>query len=316
MIAILVAVCLDWMIGDPPSWPHPVRWIGSGISALEKQLNTEKARKCKGILMILILTSIAFLITFILITVLYYIHPIIGVLGEGVVIATTIAQKGLIKAGLDVYNPLKSGQLLEAREQLSYVVGRDTEHLDEKEIVRGAVETVAENVSDGVTAPLFWAFIGGAPFAMVYRTINTCDSMVGYTNENYKEFGWASAKLDDIVNWLPSRITALLLIIANKPVHMKRNVAFKILFRDAKKHPSPNSGWLEAALASILGVELGGINYYKGILSRRAKMGDAIVALDKSHIILTNRILSRTTILFLLAIGIGGILIELARAWF
>ena len=150
--------------------------------------------------------------------------------------------------------------------------------LDEGEISRGAIETVAENTSDGVTAPLFWALLGGAPLAMVYRATNTCDSMVGYKNERYKEFGWASAKWDDVMNWIPSRLTGMIMLLGNRPEKISYRKAWTILFRDAKKHPSPNSGWGEAAVASILGIQLGGINYYKGIISNRAKMGDPLSA--------------------------------------
>ena len=179
------------------------------------------------------------------------------------------------EAGMEVYRPL-AGKKDEAGLKLSYIVGRDTEKLDESEIVRGTIETVAENTSDGITAPLFWAFIGGAPLAMVYRVINTCDSMVGYKNEKYSDFGWASAKLDDVVNWIPSRITGFLMLLAYRPEKAKIKATWKILFRDAKKHPSPNSGWCEAAAAALLGVQLGGVNTYKGIVSNRALMGDPL----------------------------------------
>jgi adenosylcobinamide-phosphate synthase len=199
---------------------------------------------------------------------------------------------------------------------LARIVGRDTEQLDEGEIVRGTVETVAENTSDGVTAPLFWGFIGGAPLAMVYRAINTCDSMVGYKNERYSEFGWASARLDDVINWIPSRLTGFLILLMNKPKKISRKRAWQILFRDAKRHPSPNSGWLEASVAAILGVQLGGINYYKGQISKRAKMGEPLDPLQKQHIPLTNGIMTRTSVMFLMILWIGGIAIEMALTRF
>ena len=194
--------------------------------------------------------------------------------------ATTIAHKSLKDAALEVYDPLQKEDYQEARLKLSYIVGRDTEQLDESEIVRGTVETVAENTSDGVTAPMFWAWIGGAPFALLYRAINTCDSMVGYKNDKYSEFGWASARMDDVVNWIPSRLTGFIMLLANRPQKTKVKKTWKILFRDAKKHPSPNSGWCEAAAAAILGVQLGGVNTYKGIVSNRALMGDPLYPLE------------------------------------
>lgn len=316
LIAMTIAFFIDALIGDPPNWPHPVKWMGSCISFMEKRLNRNGSRKGKGMLMVGILLLLVLGITGILVWVSYLIHPILGILLEGIFIATTIARKSLIEAALEVYHPLAKGDAEEARLRLSYIVGRDTEGLNEGEIVRGTVETVAENTSDGVTAPLFWALIGGAPLALVYRAINTCDSMVGYKNEKYMEFGWASAKLDDAVNWIPSRLTGFLMLIISKPIHISRKMAWEILFRDAKKHPSPNSGWLEAAVAAILGVQLGGINYYKGKISDRARMGEKLVSLTKEHIIKTNAILTRTTLVYILILWLGGICIELAITWF
>lgn len=310
LIAITLAILIDSMIGDPPTWPHPVKWIGSGISRLEKRLNHGKSRKMKGIVMVLVIVCVSFFMTAVLVWSFYQLHPIAGIILEGILISTTIAHKGLKDAALEVYRPLEKGNMAEARLKLSYIVGRDTDKLDEAEIVRGTVETVAENTSDGLTAPLFWGFIGGAPLAIVYRAINTCDSMVGYKNEKYESFGWASARLDDVVNWIPSRITGSLMLFGHRPEHMSRKKAWNILFRDAKKHPSPNSGWLEAAVASLLGVQLGGVNYYQGIISHRAEMGERVVALKKEHIIKTNKILDRTSLLFLLVIWLmGGILL-------
>lgn len=316
LLAITLAYLIDLMVGDPPDWPHPVRWIGSGISRLEKRLNQGESRRAKGIMMLLTILAIVFLITLFIVWISYRIHPVLGVLVEGLMIATTIAQRNLKEAALEVYAPLKEKDMKEARLKLSYIVGRDTDQLEEGEIVRGTVETVAENTSDGVTAPLFWGLIGGAPLALVYRAINTCDSMVGYKNERYQDFGWASAKLDDVANWIPSRLTGFLMMIGNRPVSMSTREAFGILFRDAKAHPSPNSGWCEAAVAALLGIQLGGINYYKGIVSNRAKMGEPQIAMQKDHILKTNNILSRTSLLFLLLLWIGGMSFAMAVSWF
>ncbi|TKC14849.1 adenosylcobinamide-phosphate synthase CbiB [Robertmurraya kyonggiensis] len=315
LFAITIAVIIDSIIGDPPRWPHPVKWIGSTISYFEKRLNTNHFRRVKGVGMVLVIVVMAFAVTTAIVWLSYEIHVIVGILIESIIIATTIARKSLEEAALEVYAPLENEDLPQARLKLSYIVGRDTERLDESEIVRGTVETVAENTSDGVTAPLFWALIGGAPLAMVYRAINTCDSMVGYKNDRYKSFGWASARLDDIANWFPSRITGMLMLLTHKPPFVKRKKAWKIFFRDSKKHPSPNSGWLEAAVAVLLGVQLGGVNYYKGIVSNRAKMGEPITNLEKHHILMTNQILTNTTLLFILLLWIGGMLIELAVTW-
>ncbi|MBT2663264.1 adenosylcobinamide-phosphate synthase CbiB [Bacillus sp. ISL-45] len=315
LIAVTLAVILDWFVGDPPDWPHPVKWMGTLISKLDRRMNKGSGRKAKGIAMVasvlLTVGSIAFLIT----SLFYFLHPVAGILMEAVLISTAIAQKSLKEAGLSVYEPLEDNDLGEARHKLSWIVGRDTEQLEEPEIVRAAVETVAENTSDGITAPLFWAVIGGAPLALLYRAINTCDSMVGYKNDKYFDFGWASAKLDDLVNWIPSRITSLCMVVMNRPLYTTRIDAWKMVRRDAKKHPSPNSGWGEAAVAAILGVQLGGINYYKGVISERATMGEALVTLEKKHIVAANKIVTATVPLFLAVLWLGGILIEMAGSW-
>ena len=186
------------------------------------------------------------LLSYLIIAAAYQIHFLVGLVVESILISTTIAHKSLKDAAMDVYTPLEKGDIGHARLKLSYIVGRDTEHLAEGEIVRGTVETVAENSSDGVTAPIFWALIGGAPLALLYRAINTCDSMVGYKNDRYSDFGWASARLDDVVNLIPSRLTGFMMLLSNGPFDDNRKQAWEILFWDAKKHPSPNSGWCEA----------------------------------------------------------------------
>lgn len=315
LISITLAYIIDLLVGDPPEWPHPVKWMGAMISFLEKRWNNGESKKRKGVAMLLFVLLIVFSIVFIIVLIGYKIHPFVGILLESIMISTTIAQKSLKVAALEVYHPLRAGHLVKAREKLSYIVGRDTDSLDEGEIARGVIETVAENTSDGVTAPLFWALIGGAPLAMVYRAANTCDSMVGHINDRFKEFGWASAKWDDVMNWIPSRLTGMIMLLGNRPEKRSYRKAWMILFRDAKKHPSPNSGWGEAAVAAIIGIQLGGINYYKGMVSNRAKMGDPLYPIDAEQIKKVNSILARTVFLFLLLLWIGGMIIDLAFTW-
>jgi adenosylcobinamide-phosphate synthase len=316
LIALTIAVMIDLIVGDPPNWPHPVKWMGSLIYRLEQRWNNGPYRKAKGIAMTAIVLLSVGVTTLLVISVFYFLHPVAGIIAEAVLISTAIAQKSLKEAAISVYYPLKNNDIEEARHKLSWIVGRDTDRLEEPEVVRGAVETVAENTSDGITAPLFWALIGGAPLALVYRAINTCDSMVGYKSEKYLEFGWASAKLDDAVNWIPSRFTSLCMLVSNRPLSISRANAWRIVRRDAKKHPSPNSGWGEAAVAAILGIQLGGINYYKGIISKRATMGDAQTMLEKNHIISANKIVTATVPTFLIFLWMGGALIEIAVSWF
>lgn len=315
LFAVTLAFFLDLLIGDPPNWPHPVKWIGTMISKLDLAFNRGAYKKRNGLFMLLIVLSAVLLITGLTVYLAYLIHPLAGILWEAAVISTTIAQKGLKQAGMDVCLPLNERDFPEARLKLSYIVGRDTADLDESEIVRGTVETVAENTSDGITAPMFWAAIGGAPLAMVYRAINTCDSMVGYKNDKYGQFGWASAKLDDIVNWIPSRLTGFLMLLSSKSPYHGFGARWKILFSDAKKHPSPNSGWCEAGVAAILGIQLGGRNMYKGIVSDRARMGVPLVRLEAKHIPKTITIMHRSSFLFLLMLWLGGLILDITFSW-
>lgn len=315
LISITVAYFIDSIVGDPPDWPHPVRWIGAAIGFFEKRWNHGVAKRWKGTAMLLLVLLLVFLLTGIFIIIGYQIHPVAGIVLEGVLIAAAISQKSLKKAAIEVFHPLKAGNLPDARKKLSYIVGRDTGSLDQAEIARGAIETVAENTSDGVTAPLFWAFIGGAPLAMVYRAVNTCDSMVGYRNEKYMDFGWASAKMDDVMNWIPSRLTGMIMLLGHPHKKVGNRRAWQILFRDAKKHPSPNSGWGEAAVAAIMGIQLGGINYYNGIRSNRAKMGEPVYPIQAVHIKKAISIMQTTAGLFLLFLWIGGMFLEVACTW-
>lgn len=311
IIAIAIGLMLDRIVGDPPNWPHPVRFIGTLISKLTMRLNKGRARKAKGFLLVFIVVGITFSITIAILLGAYCVHLAFGIVVESMLIASGLAQKSLKEAAMDVYKPLMANDLATARKKLSWIVGRDTDQLDEKEITRGVVETVSENISDGITAPLFYAFLfAGAPGLWAYKAINTLDSMVGYKNEKYEDFGFASAKLDDIANYIPSRLTGYLIMLWGKK---ESTLSFRKRMQgwwlDAKKHPSPNSGYLEAATAYQLGIQLGGINTYKGITSNRALMGIKEVPLDPQHIISTISHMNTAVFLFWLwMMVIGGIL--------
>lgn len=315
LISITIAWIIDWFVGDPPNWPHPVRWMGNLIKRLNLRLNRGKHKKFTGILFLFIVIIIAFGLSFLLVWGAYQIHLIFGILIESIIIATTIAQKDLGTAALRVYNPLSEGELQRSRFEVSMIVGRDTDNLDEEGITRATVETVAESIGDGITAPLFWALIGGAPLAIVYRAVNTCDSMVGYKNARYRDFGWASARFDDVLNWIPSRITGFLMMVTKRTPHMKRQEAMKHWHQDAKKHASPNSGYLEAAVALFLGVQLGGINYYKGIESKRALLGMKHRELEKNDILHAIRIMRRAVAVFMIFLWIGGAIFVVTSTW-
>ena len=208
LLVIVLAILLDLVVGDPRWLPHPVVAMGKLISFLELRWNKGKHRRRMGILLALVVAGSSLFLGFALLCLAYLSHNLVGLLVHAYLLSTTIAIKGLRDAALQVAVPLAQGNLQEARYQLSMIVGRDTEQLNETEVIRGTVETVAENTVDGIIAPLFWAVIGGAPLALAYRAINTLDSMVGYKNARYLDFGWASARLDDAVNWLAARMTA------------------------------------------------------------------------------------------------------------
>ncbi|WP_313893319.1 adenosylcobinamide-phosphate synthase CbiB [Psychrobacillus sp.] len=311
IIAIAIGLLLDRLIGDPPKWPHPVRLIGLIITKLTTWLNKGSSRKTKGFLLVVIVVGLTFFTTVAILLTAYSIHMWVGIAVESILIASGLAQKSLKDAAMDVYKPLVAKDIPAAREKLSWIVGRDTAKLNEQEITRGVVETVSENISDGITAPLFYAFLfAGAPGLWVYKAINTLDSMVGYKNEKYSDFGYAAAKLDDIANYIPSRLTGYLIMLwGKKESSLSFNKRMKGWWQDAKKHPSPNSGYLEAATAYQLGIQLGGVNTYKGITSNRALMGIVEVPLKPAHIISTISHMNTSVFLFWLwMMVIGGIL--------
>ncbi|NJP39136.1 adenosylcobinamide-phosphate synthase CbiB [Alkalicoccus luteus] len=281
------ALLVDWVIGDPKRLPHPVSGMGRLIAFGTRHLNhgPEHARRRKGVLLAVTVPAAVWLVSAGILYAAWLLHPFAAIAAGTFMTASTIACRGLKEAADAVAVPLFKGDLPAARRSLSMIVGRDTERLNEAEIVRGTVETVAENTVDGVTAPLFYAFIGGPPLAMAYRAVNTLDSLVGYRSEEYAAFGWASARLDDAANWLPARLTLFLMAGAATLISPKRaGKGFRWALQDARKHPSPNSGWSEAFMAGFLGVQLGGNNYYRGQISHRAVMGPGSKKLEKSDI--------------------------------
>lgn len=304
MLMLLGAINLDWLLGDPRWLPHPVIFIGRSISYWEKQLLDrasqhqqhyqlhKKHQRRNGIALMLIITLSSFIIVLGLVAIADAIHPWLGYAVNTWLISTTIAIKGLKDAAMLVYKPLRNGDIAEARKYTAYIVGRDTDELDEQELSRATIETVAENTVDAVVSPLFYALIGAAPIAMLYRATNTLDSMVGYRNERYQHFGWASARLDDVLNWIPARLTGLMLILVTLLYrYTTASGALKAMITFAHKHPSPNSGIPEAAVAGGLGIELGGTNRYGGMISERARLGWPNRNIKQEDIIHTVRLL-------------------------
>ncbi|ANF96071.1 adenosylcobinamide-phosphate synthase CbiB [Paenibacillus bovis] len=275
----LTAYMLDRIIGDPRWLPHPVIGMGMAIQRVERMIRSwslpEHRLRAAGIVLPLLIVGGVWLITWTLLLVANRIHPYIGAGLEILLIATTLASKGLKQAGMAVYQDLIRQDWPAARRSLGMIVGRDTDQLDEPEIIRGTVETIAENIVDAVISPLIYALIGGAPLAMAYRAVNTLDSMVGYKNDKYLYLGWASARLDDIANYIPARLTAVVLIGLSGCLRLNAPGAWQAVKRDASGHPSPNSGYPEAAVAGALNIRLGGENRYHGVVSHRAYMGIA-----------------------------------------
>ncbi|RNB80138.1 cobalamin biosynthesis protein CobD [Brevibacillus fluminis] len=287
-ITLLLAYIVDRIVGDPRFLTHPVVIMGRVISWLEKQIRrgcrSDRSLKWAGLLFPLVLVGGSYMAIWVLIYALSRLSPWLAWAAEIWLISTTIASKGLADAGMDIFHHLKKSDLSSARTALSMVVGRDTDKLDEPQIVRGAVETVAENMVDAIISPLFFAAIGGAPLAMAYRAANTLDSMVGYKDERYLNLGWASARFDDLTNYIPARLCALFIVVAAWLHGQSATGAWRMMRRDARKHPSPNSGFAEAGVAGALGIQLGGLNTYRGVASHRALLGEPTRPLEAEDI--------------------------------
>lgn len=302
---VLLAFLLDLLVGDPAWIPHPVVVIGKAIEKLERLLRrvsqSPSALKITGILTAITIVGASWGLTFLLVRWIFSINYWAGAVLSIWLISTTIAARGLSEAAGEIYILLQNGSLAEARRKVGMIVGRDTDQMEPGDVIRASVETVAENIVDGVVAPLFYAFIGGAPLAMAYRAVNTLDSMLGYKNERYIDFGMASARLDDIANYIPARLTGLFLLAAAWILRMSSKGALQAVLRDAPGHPSPNSGIPEAAVAGALGVRLGGMNYYNGRGSFRAYMGKPLAPLEPGHIKQTVRLMYLSSSIAVLA---------------
>jgi len=260
--------------------------IGHLIAYLERHLNmgSGMARRRRGVLLTILVVGGTYLLTWATVLGASALHPLLGLAVSAYFIFTSLAGKSLLDAGQSVLIPLVHGDLSEARQRLSWLVSRDTDKLTEGEIVRGTIETLAENFVDGILSPLFYAALGGAPLAMAFKAISTLDSMVGYRNDRYGEFGWFSARTDDWANYVPARLSVPLLLLAGWLWRMPVRQSYQIWKRDASGHPSPNGGNPESVVAGLLGVRLGGINIYEGQPHHRAEMGDALHPANASDI--------------------------------
>lgn len=288
---LAVACLLDAAVGDPRWFPHPVRWMGLIVDWCDRRvyqcLLSPTKQRMAGVLLAVVLPAGAYVVGTILIWFGSAVDPLWGSAVAVLLAWTTLAARDLIDHVVSVQRALHSVSLEEARAAVAKIVGRDTEKMDEAEIVRATVETIAESTADGIVAPLFYLVLGGAPLALAYKAISTLDSMIGHLDDRHRWFGWASARLDDAANFIPARITALLLVFCAGIVSRSWPVtqhAWRILIRDGRRHPSPNSGHPEAAMAGALGVQLGGINRYDGLPIERPCLGDPDQPLTKAHI--------------------------------
>ena len=306
MYVLTIALIVDLIIGDPNFYPHPVVLIGKLINYLEKillnKLNKNYIKRLKGLLLVIIVVFITYSITYFLILSFENLPYNLFIIAKGLLLSTTIAIKGLKDSANEIYIKIDENNIKEAKKALSFIVSRDTEELKENEIIRATIETVAENTSDGIIAPLFYFLIGGPLLAVIYKAINTMDSMIGYKNDKYYYFGWAAAKLDDLVNYIPARLTALLIIVASYFKKYQYKSSLKTVLEDAKKHASPNAGYPEAAVAGALAIKLGGPNKYFNKMVDKATLGKDLVEIDSNHIKKTIKLMYFSTFIFYISI--------------
>ena len=307
-IALLIAAFLDYLIADPMSLPHPVQVMGAVISFTSETItNSTKNsffRRQAGIILGISLIVGSGVIGWLIIESSRLVSVWLSLSLEIILLGSCFAARSLRKAAINVLTPLKNNDLETARTQLSYYVGRDTQDLSATEILRAVLETIAENTTDGVTAPLFyailgfWIGIGGVPLALAYKAASTLDSMVGYQREPFTDLGWFSAKFEDILTWLPCRLTVFTVaLIGKKPLRV-----WRICQRDARKDPSPNAGWSECAYAVVLDVQLGGRNTYQGVIKEKPLLGEPNQEITEEKI---KEALSLTRVSFLCWLFLG-----------
>ncbi|MGV8057533.1 MAG: adenosylcobinamide-phosphate synthase CbiB [Smithellaceae bacterium] len=295
---IILAVILDLIIGDPRWLPHPVKLIGKLIGILEDRLRSIIGnQRAAGTLMAVVVIAVTGGVTFAAIRIAAWFHPWAADLLSVLFIYTALSIRDLGKHSMDVYRALQAGNLPQARAQVALIVGRDTGNLDEKGVIRAAVESVAENTVDGIIAPLFFTVLFGAVGALMYKATSTLDSMVGYKNEKYFHFGWASARLDDAANFLPARLTAPLMFIGAFLTGYRPLRAWRVCLRDSSHHASPNSGIPEAAMAGALGIQLGGPLLRSGKEVELPFIGDRLEPMERRHILQANYLMLITSLL-------------------
>ena len=312
--ALALGFLIDVLLGDPHSLPHPVVAIGKLIAALEKALRrlfpaTPAGERWAGGVLWLLTVSISGGVPFALLYACAQVSPWLRLAVESLMCWQILAARSLRDESMKVYAALKTGDLEKSRYAVSMIVGRDTQYLDEQGVTRAAVETVAENCSDGVIAPLFFLALGGAPLGFFYKAVNTMDSMLGYVEPPYKDIGFFPAKLDDVFNYLPARLSALLMLLGGGLLGMDMKEGWRIYRRDRHNHASPNSAQTESVCAGLMGLRLAGDAVYHGVLHKKPYIGDARREITPEDIPLSCKLMYATTVLMLLLCG--GVLLWL-----
>ena len=305
LYALILGFCLDLLIGDPHGIPHPVVYIGKLIDVTEKGMRkmfpkTVRGENFAGAAVWLIVVTVSAGIPLLVLHLAYGANCWLGLLLETILCAQILATKSLKTESMKVYQALQTGDLSKARYAVSMIVGRDTQYLDEAGVTRAAVETVAENTSDGIIAPMLFLAIGGAPLGFFYKAVNTMDSMLGYVEMPYKNVGLVPAKMDDVFNYIPARISAFLMLAAGGFLGMDVKNGWKIFKRDRYNHSSPNSAQTESVCAGLLGLRLAGDAWYHGVLHKKKFIGDPIRQIVPEDIPLACRLLYGTAFLGLL----------------
>lgn len=289
LCALILGFCLDLIVGDPHGFPHPVAYIGKLIDLCEKGMRrifpkTVRGENLAGAAIWLIVVTVSAGIPLLILWLAYSVSGLLGLALETIMCAQILATKSLKTESMKVYDALKTGDLEKARYAVSMIVGRDTQRLDEAGVARAAVETVAENTSDGIIAPMLFLAIGGAPLGFFYKAVNTMDSMLGYVEMPYKNVGLVPAKMDDLFNYIPARISALLMLAAGTFLGLDGKNGWKIFKRDRYNHASPNSAQTESVCAGLQGLRLAGDAWYHGVLHKKKFIGDPLREIEPEDI--------------------------------
>ncbi len=305
LLALPIGFVIDLILGDPHGWPHPVIWIGKLISFLEKRLRrafpkTPAGEKAAGSVLWILTAGISLVLPLVILRLAGLASPWLRLALESIMCWQILATKSLRVESMKVYRALKSGDLEASRYAVSMIVGRDVKTLDDKGVARAAVETVAENSSDGIVAPLIFLALGGAPLGFFYKAVNTMDSMLGYVEEPYRNIGFIPAKMDDILNYIPARVSALLMLLGGGLLGLDVKNGWRIFRRDRYKHASPNSAQTESVCAGLLGLRLAGDAWYHGVLHKKEYIGDPVREIVYEDIPRACRLLYTTAVLALI----------------